>query len=128
MLRRSDGCQSGPCTLHQSLQKGTSWWPARCAGRGRVHLHHQDTLENHYLWHHATLNHTPCLKEQNEKAFKDRKQQGDGCPGVQVGEEYIFTIRTPSSGNGCTTLGVSYDAFVDDVEVRPNSNSTSILA
>ena len=45
---------------------------------------------------------------------------------MQVGEEYIFTIRTPSSGNGCTALGVSYDAFVDDVEVCPNSSSISI--
>ena len=35
----------------------------------------------------------------------------------QVGEEYVLTIRDPSSV-GAMAIGVSYDAFVDDVEVR----------
>jgi hypothetical protein len=34
-----------------------------------------------------------------------------------VGEEYVLTIRDPSSV-GAMAIGVSYDAFVDDVEVR----------
>ena len=35
---------------------------------------------------------------------------------VQVNEEYIFTIRNPASVTG-PAIGVSYDAFVDDVQV-----------
>lgn len=38
-------------------------------------------------------------------------------PGRQVGEEYVLTIRDPTSV-GAMAIGVSYDAFVDDVEVR----------
>ncbi len=34
-----------------------------------------------------------------------------------MGEEYVLTIRDPSSV-GAMAIGVSYDAFVDDVEVR----------
>ena len=37
---------------------------------------------------------------------------------MQVGEEYVFTIRNPQSVTGAA-IGVSYDAFVDDVEVVP---------
>ncbi len=35
---------------------------------------------------------------------------------AQVGEEYVLTIRDPSSV-GAMAIGVSYDAFVDDVVV-----------
>ena len=38
-------------------------------------------------------------------------------PGWQVGEEYVLTIRDPTSV-GAMAIGVSYDAFVDDVEVH----------
>ncbi len=36
---------------------------------------------------------------------------------VQVGSEYTFTIRDPSTVKGIA-FGVSYDAFIDDVQVR----------
>ena len=35
---------------------------------------------------------------------------------AEAGEEYVFTIRNPASVTGAA-IGVSYDAFVDDVEV-----------
>ena len=37
--------------------------------------------------------------------------------GGQVGSEYTFTIRDPSTVTG-TAFAVSYDAFIDDVQVR----------
>ena len=35
---------------------------------------------------------------------------------LQVGEEYVLTIRDPKTVEG-RAIGVSYDAFVDDVQV-----------
>lgn len=35
----------------------------------------------------------------------------------QVGSEYTFTIRDPSTVTGIA-FGVSYDAFIDDVQAR----------
>lgn len=35
---------------------------------------------------------------------------------VQVGQEYVFTIRDPDFV-GPNAIGVSYDAFVDDIQV-----------
>ena len=35
---------------------------------------------------------------------------------VQVGSEYTFTIRDPATVKGIA-FGVSYDAFIDDVQV-----------
>lgn len=39
------------------------------------------------------------------------------CACRQVGAEYTFTIRDPSTLDGIA-FKVSYDAFVDDVQVR----------
>jgi predicted RNA-binding protein with TRAM domain len=35
---------------------------------------------------------------------------------AEVGEDYIFTVRDPASVDG-VAFGVSYDAFIDDVQV-----------
>ena len=36
---------------------------------------------------------------------------------LQVGEEFILTIRIPAVIRGKMGLGVSYEAFIDDVQV-----------
>lgn len=36
---------------------------------------------------------------------------------LQVGEEFVLTIRNPAVIKGKKGLGVSYEAFVDDVQV-----------
>ena len=36
---------------------------------------------------------------------------------VQAGEEFVLTIRNPAVIKGKKALGVSYEAFVDDVQV-----------
>lgn len=35
----------------------------------------------------------------------------------QANDEYIFTIRNPANIQGKVAIGVSYEAFVDDVQV-----------
>ena len=42
------------------------------------------------------------------------------CWDLQVGEEFILTIRNPAVIPGKKGLGVSYEAFVDDVQVNHN--------
>ena len=37
---------------------------------------------------------------------------------MQVNDEYIFTIRNPANIQDKVAIGVSYEAFVDDVQVR----------
>ena len=41
---------------------------------------------------------------------------------MQVGEEFILTIRNPAVIKGKKGLGVSYEAFVDDVQVKMPKN------
>lgn len=36
---------------------------------------------------------------------------------MQANDEYIFTIRNPANVQGKVAIGVSYEAFVDDVQV-----------
>ena len=36
---------------------------------------------------------------------------------MQAGEEFVLTIRNPAVIKGKKALGVSYEAFVDDVQV-----------
>ena len=39
---------------------------------------------------------------------------------VQEGSEVVFTIRSPATSiNGSQVIGVSYDSFIEDVEVPP---------
>ena len=41
----------------------------------------------------------------------------DHCIVMQANDEYIFTIRNPANIQGKVAIGVSYEAFVDDVQV-----------
>ena len=41
----------------------------------------------------------------------------------QAGEEFVLTIRNPAVIEGKKGLGVSYEAFVDDVQVCHNTCS-----
>lgn len=49
------------------------------------------------------------------------------CPSLQVGNEYTFTIRDPATLDG-VAFKVSYDAFVDDVQVRTAANHVEWLS
>lgn len=46
---------------------------------------------------------------------------------MQVGSEYTFTIRDPSTISGIA-FGVSYDAFIDDVQVGGHSTEPQHMA
>ena len=46
---------------------------------------------------------------------------------IQVGEEFVLTIRDPKTVEG-SAIGVSYDAFVDDVQARLSSCMLAVMA
>lgn len=59
-----------------------------------------------------------------------RQAAAAGCslcsgPRLQVGSEYTFTIRDPATLGG-VAFKVSYDAFVDDVQVRTAANHANL--
>ncbi|MCJ1461817.1 hypothetical protein MMC07_000416 [Pseudocyphellaria aurata] len=112
-------CTIGPATSSEVMLETLAVNGMNVARLNMCHGDHE--------WHRSVIDRIHKLnKEKGSASLNELVHR-------QEGQDFIFTIRDPSSV-GANALGVSYDAFVDDiqpvqrVEARLHSCSGAVLA